>query len=86
MILPLTFLSNVFVPTHTLPDLIHPIAEWNPVSTLTAAVRELWGNPNPFAASGPPAENPILITLVWVAIILAVFAPLGVWRYRAMSR
>src|SRR5438874_2196479 len=41
---------------------------------------------NPFAATGFPAEDPILLTLIWVAILVAVFAPLGVWRYRAMSR
>jgi ABC-2 type transport system permease protein len=86
VLFPLTFLSNVFVPTETLPSWLRPIAEWNPVSTLTAATRQLWGNPNPFAASGFPAENPILLTLIWIAVLLAVFAPLAVWRYRSMSR
>ena len=86
VVFPLTFLSNVFVPPQTLPGWLRPIAEWNPVSALTAAIRQLWGNPNPFAATGFPAEHPILLTLTWVAILVAVFAPLGVWRYRAMSR
>jgi ABC-2 type transport system permease protein len=86
VVFPLTFLSNVFVPPQTLPNWLRPIAEWNPVSALTAAIRQLWGNPNPFAATGFPAEHPILLTLIWVAILVAVFAPLGVWRYRAMSR
>jgi ABC-2 type transport system permease protein len=86
VLFPLTFLSNVFVPTQTLPDWLRPIAEWNPVSALTAATRQLWGNPNPFAASGLPAEQPILLTLIWVVVLLAIFAPLGVWRYRRMSR
>jgi ABC-2 type transport system permease protein len=86
VLFPITFVSNVFVPTSTLPDWLRPVAEWNPVSTLTAAIRELWGNPNPFAAQGFPAEHPILLTLIWMAIIVAVFAPLGVRRYRSMSR
>jgi ABC-2 type transport system permease protein len=86
VVFPLTFLSNVFVPPQTLPGWLRPVAEWNPVSALTAAIRQLWGNPNPFAATGFPAEYPILLTLIWVAILVAVFAPLGVWRYRAMSR
>jgi ABC-2 type transport system permease protein len=86
VLFPLTFLSNVFVPTATLPDLLRPIAEWNPVSALTAATRQLWGNPNPFAAEGFPAENPILLTLVWIAVLLAVFIPLGVRSYRNISR
>lgn len=85
-IMPLTFLSNIFVPPQTLPSWLQPIAEWNPVSALTAATRELWGNPNPFVGEGFPAEHPILLTLIWVAVLLAVFAPLGVRRYRSMSR
>jgi len=83
---PITFLSNVFVPTQSLPSWLQPVAEWNPTSALTAATRELWGNPNPFAASGLPAEQPILLTLAWVVVIVGVFAPLAVWRYRSMSR
>ena len=34
----------------TLPTWLQPIAEWNPISTLTASLRELWGNPNPYAS------------------------------------
>jgi ABC-2 type transport system permease protein len=86
VIFPVTFLSNVFVPTQSLPSWLQPVAEWNPTSALTAATRDLWGNPNPFAASGLPAEHPALLTLVWVAIIVGVFAPLAVSRYRSMSR
>lgn len=86
VLFPLTFLSNVFVPTATLPDLLRPVAEWNPVSALTAATRQLWGNPNPFAASGFPAENPILLTIVWVGVLLAIFVPLAVRSYRNISR
>ncbi|MEJ7651897.1 MAG: ABC transporter permease [Chloroflexia bacterium] len=85
-IFPLTFLSNIFVPPQTLPGWLQPVAEWNPVSALTAACRELWGNPNPYSAGGFPAEQPVLLTLIWVVVLLAVFAPLGVRRYRLMSR
>ncbi|MEO7119375.1 MAG: ABC transporter permease [Candidatus Limnocylindrales bacterium] len=84
VIFPVTFLSNAFVPTQTLPDFLRPIAEWNPVSALTAATRDLWGNPNPFA-SGFPSEQPVLLTLIWVAVILAIFVPLAVRRYRQTS-
>ena len=86
IIFPLTFLSNVFVPPGTLPGWLQPFAEWNPVSALTASVRDLWGNPNPYSTSGFPAEHSILLTLIWVAVLLAIFMPLGVWRYRSMSR
>ncbi|GAC1440785.1 MAG: ABC transporter permease [Mycobacteriales bacterium] len=82
---PLTFLSNAFVPTGTLPGWLQPVANWNPVSALVAALRELWGNPNPFAAHSLPGRHPVLLALVEVAAIVAVFAPLGVRRYRNSS-
>ncbi len=86
VIFPLTFISNVFVPPETLPSWLQPVAEWNPVSALTAATRELWGNPNPYASDGFPAEHPVLLTLIWVVVIVAIFAPLGVRKYRSISR
>lgn len=85
VLFPITFVSNVFVPTQSLPDWLRPFAEWNPTSVLTAATRQLWGNPNPFAASGLPAERPIELTIAWVVVFVAIFAPLGVLRYRSMS-
>jgi ABC transporter DrrB family efflux protein len=86
VLFPITFISNVFVPPQTLPDWLQPVAEWNPTSTLTAALRELWGNPNPYASTGFPAENPVLVTLIWVVVFIAVFGSLGVRRYRSMNR
>ncbi|MEX2315492.1 MAG: ABC transporter permease [Thermomicrobiales bacterium] len=85
-IFPITFLSNVFVPPETLPSWLRPVAEWNPVSTLTASIRDLWGNPNPLAGSGIPSEQPILVTVVWVVIIVAIFTPLSVKKYQSISR
>jgi len=86
VLFPITFISNVFVPPQSLPDFLQPIAEWNPTSTLTGALRELWGNPNPFASDSFPSQNPVLVTLIWVVVIIAIFGPLGVRRYRSMSR
>ncbi|MGI8692657.1 MAG: ABC transporter permease [Geodermatophilaceae bacterium] len=85
-IFPLTFLSNAFVPLSTLPGWLQPIADWNPVSAITASLRELWGNPNPFATSSFPSEHPIVLTLIWTALFIVIFAPLGVRRYRETSR
>jgi ABC-2 type transport system permease protein len=86
VLFPLTFVSNVFVPPQTLPSWLQPIAEWNPTSTLTGSLRELWGNPNPYASGSFPSENPILVTLLWVVFFIVVFAPLGIRRYRNLSR
>ena len=86
VLFPITFISNVFVPPSTLPDWLQPVAEWNPTSTLTGALRELWGNPNPFVSDSFPGQNPVLVTLIWVVVIIGIFGPLGVRRYRSMSR
>jgi ABC transporter DrrB family efflux protein len=86
VLFPITFISNVFVPPQSLPDFLQPIAEWNPTSTLTGALREMWGNPNPYASDSFPSQEPVLVTLGWVVVVVAVFGPLGVRRYRSMSR
>ena len=86
VLFPITFVSNVFVPPQTLPSWLQTFAEWNPTSTLTAGLRELWGNPNPAASTSLAAQEPVLVTLIWVVVIIAIFAPLGVRRYRSMSR
>jgi hypothetical protein len=69
-----------------LPDWLQPIAEWNPTSTLTAALREMWGYPTPPVSDSLASTEPALVTIAWVLVFIAVFAPLGVRRYRSMSR
>ena len=87
VIFPLTFVSNVFVPVATLPDWLQPIAEWNPVSVMTAATRELFGNPTPPTGStGLPAENPILLSVIWIVVLVVGFGALGIRRYRNLNR
>jgi ABC-type phosphate transport system ATPase subunit len=72
-------------PDRDAAGLAQPIAEWNPFSALTAATRELFGNPNPFT-SGFPGEHPIFLPLVWTTGLLIVFAPLAVRKYRSIDR
>jgi len=89
IIFPLTFIANTFVPSESLPTVLRTFAEWNPISAVTQAARDLFGNTNP--ADPPPdvwpLRNPELYTLIWVAIILAVFVPLANRQYRkATSR
>ena len=84
LIFPLTFIANTFVPTNGFPGPLKAIANWNPVSSVTQAARQLFGNTNP-AAPVPhywPLEHPILYTLAWVVILLAVFIPLSVRQYK----
>ncbi len=84
VILPLTFIANTFVPAENLPGPLQVFAEWNPVSAVTQAARDLFGNipPGTPEPTAWPLQNPVAYTLIWVVIIIAIFAPLSVARYR----
>src|SRR5579875_1935328 len=85
--LPLTFISNAFVPTQGMPGWLQGFANWNPLSALAAACRHLFGNPNPAASvQAWPMQHPVLTVLIWSAGIIAVFAPLSVQLYRRKAR
>ncbi len=89
VIFPLTFIANTFVPTNNLPGPLKAFANWNPVSSVTQTAREQFGNTSPKFPPPDvwPMEHPIPYTLIWVAVILAVFIPLSVRQYRrAASR
>jgi ABC-type multidrug transport system permease subunit len=86
VLFPLTFLSSAFVPPSTLPPILQPIAEWNPTSTLATGLRELWGNPNPYTSDSLASTEPVLVTIGWIVLFVAIFAPLSVRKYRSMSR
>jgi ABC transporter DrrB family efflux protein len=84
VIMPLTFISNAFVPLENLPGPLQTFAEWNPVSTVVQGARELFGNipagyPEPEAWS---LANPVLYTVLWAVVFLAVFVPLSVRAYK----
>jgi ABC transporter DrrB family efflux protein len=87
LFLPLTFVSNAFVPTQGMPGWLRAVANWNPLSALAAACRHLFGNPNPAAAVHVwPMQHPELTVLLWSAAVIAVFAPLSVRLYRRKAR
>lgn len=83
-IMPLTFVSNAFVPSENLPTPLRIFAEWNPVSAVTQAARNLFGNTNPLApvSEAWSMQNPELYTLMWVGVILAIFVPFSVRLYK----
>ncbi|MFF7072459.1 ABC transporter permease [Streptomyces pseudovenezuelae] len=77
----LPLLSNAYIPAEGLPGWLRALAEWNPISAVTTALRELFGNaPVPEGAAWPVA-HPIAGSLLWCALPIAVFAPLAVRRY-----
>jgi ABC-2 type transport system permease protein len=86
VVFPLTFISNAFVPAAGLPSALQTIAEWNPFSTVVAAVRTLFGNPVATPAGAAwPLQHPVLAGTVWSALILVACVPLAMNRYRART-
>lgn len=81
---PITFLANTFAPSENMPTWLRHIAEWNPISSLVQALRELWGNaPAAPADAAFPLQHPVLMTVAWTVLITAVVAPLAMrtfWR------
>ena len=89
VIFPLTFIANTFVPTNAFPAPLKFIANWNPVSSVTQAARELFGNtaPNAVAPRYWSLQHPVVYTLLWILLLLLIFIPLSVRQYkRAASR
>lgn len=84
---PITFLANTFVPTQGMPTWLRVMAEWNPISALTQAARELWGN-GPVASpdAALPLQHPVLFTIGWAILITAVMAPLAIRAFRRRSQ
>ena len=88
VLFPMTFIANTFVPAGDLPTPLRVFAEWNPVSAVAQAARELFGNippetPEPTVWS---MENPVVYTLIWAVVLISVFGPLAVARYRKVRK
>jgi ABC-2 type transport system permease protein len=78
ILFPVAFVSSCFVPTNGMPDWLRVIADWNPVSAVAGACRDLFGNPNPMGSvHNFPNEHPVLVSLLWSIAILAVCVPLA---------
>ena len=74
LIFPITFISSAFVPVESMPGGLEEVAAANPVSTVVDALRSLW--------LGSPAGDDIWLSVVWCLVLIAVFAPLAVAKYR----
>jgi len=83
LLFPLAFVSNAFAATQGMPTVLRVIANWNPVSAVTAAVRELFGNPNPSSTIEVwPMQHPVWAAALWSVAILVVCATTATWLYR----
>jgi ABC transporter DrrB family efflux protein len=73
-VFPLTFISSAFVPVSSMPTVLQDFAKVNPFTITVDAMRHLW--------IGTPAGNSVWGAFLWAFVIIAVFAPLAVRRYR----
>jgi oleandomycin transport system permease protein len=74
IILPLTFASSAFVRPETMPGWLEAFVKVNPVTSVIDAARGLM--------LGGPVARPVVQSVIWMAVITAVFAPLAIARYR----
>jgi len=82
LVFPVSFVSSAMVPVDTMPGWMQPVAENQPITMMTNAVRSLTlGDPALAGLSGSTAHW-VLASLAWSAGLIAVFAPLAVLRYR----
>jgi ABC-2 type transport system permease protein len=82
--MPLTFLANTFIAVETLPGWLKPLANWNPVSATTAAIRQLFGNDAAIAASNQawPLEHAYFTSIATCLLIVGVSLFIAVRAYR----
>lgn len=78
---PLVFASSIFVPTQTLPDWLRVFADNQPISVVANALRGLiLGDGALFGEH--TTSGLFLASVVWIAALVLVFAPLSVRLYR----
>jgi ABC transporter DrrB family efflux protein len=77
IVFPLVFASSIFVPIETMPSWLQGFAANSPVSMAADATRAL--------SIGGPVTGPLLMTMAWATVILAIAVPASVRRYRSMT-
>jgi ABC-2 type transport system permease protein len=85
LVFPVTMLSTSFIPSSAMPSWLAPVSEWNPLSAVVTATRDLFGNPS-LHSDAWPSENALLLALAVPVLAVAVAAPLAVRRFRRLSR
>jgi ABC-2 type transport system permease protein len=81
LFLPVTAVSNCFVPTTGMAAWLRAIADWNPVSACVTACRLLFGVPDAAGDSSWPLQHAIIAVSGWSLLLLLIFIPLTVRSY-----
>ncbi|MBA2945019.1 ABC transporter permease [Streptomyces himalayensis] len=88
LVWPVGFLSNAFATPESMPGWLGAAVEWNPMSATATAVRDLFGSPGAAGSSGASwaAEHAGMLAVAWPLVLVAVFFPLAVRRFGALSK
>ncbi|AYY12883.1 ABC transporter permease [Actinobacteria bacterium YIM 96077] len=81
LVLPFAMVSNAFVAPALMPSWLGTVAEFTPMSATVTATRELFGNPG-LTGESWAAEHATLLAVLWPLVLILVFFPLAVGRYR----
>ena len=83
VMLPLSFLAGTFVPISGMKLVPRVIAEWDPLSALVAAVRQVCQGTR--SSGSLQLDHPVPAMIAWCLLIIAVCVPLALRRFRTAS-
>jgi ABC-2 type transport system permease protein len=83
VMLPLSFLAGTFVPISGMKLVPRAIAEWDPLSALVAAVRQVCQGTQ--SSGSLQLDHPVPAMIAWCLLIIAVCVPLALRRFRTAS-
>jgi ABC transporter DrrB family efflux protein len=83
LVFPLSFLAGTFVPIAGMRAVPRAIGEWDPLSALVAAVRQITQGVH--VQGSWQLEHPVVAMIGWCALIICVCVPLALRRFRRVS-
>jgi ABC-2 type transport system permease protein len=81
-VFPVVFVSSAYVPVTTMPGWMQWFAQNQPITPMVNSVRILTEGRAAALALGHPLGHYLPVSLFWCAVLVVVFAPLSVARYR----
>ena len=82
LVFPLSFVSSAYVPVSTMPGWMQGFANNQPMTQMINTVRALTGGPAAQELLGHSVSYYLVPSLLWSAGLVAVFAPLAVWKLK----
>ena len=80
LVFPLSFLAGTFVPISGMRAVPRAIGEWDPLSALVAAVRQICQGVHVHGSW--QLEHPVVAMIGWCALVIGVCVPLALRRFR----